>query len=506
MKQMRLGRRSWSYLNREERRALQFQLLKKVLREQIVPFSPFYRRLFDSRGIDLERLRSLDDLRRIPYTTKQDLLPAPGRPEAPREFVLQPDSGLIRTRLPLRRRAALMLRGLLGGRGRLEEALHREYAPSEILFTTGRSTGSVPFLLTPYDHMLMLECGRRLAAVLGVDPASDRMLNIFPYAPHLAFWQVVAAGQATGTLTLNTGGGRVMGTERLLNAMERLKPTLVAGMPGYFYHLLRTAVEQGRDVSSVRTVALGGENVPGGLKRKLAGLFESAGNPGVRVSSVLGFTEARQCWAECVGARRTGFHTSPDLGLFEIIDPESGEPLPEGETGELVYTALDGRGSMVVRYRTGDVVEGGITCEPCPGCGRTVPRISSSVRRVSNVKSLDIGKVKGTLVNFNSLSETLTGDPEIDEWQLEIRKHNDDAFETDEVMLYCSLVHGADPDAFRSRIQEAVHEAAEIHLNGVQVEDRDTLLRRVGMEELTKETRIVDRRGAAPVGKGGNPA
>ncbi len=212
------------------------------------------------------------------------------------------------------------------------------------------------------------------------------------------------------------------------------------------------------------------------------------------MSPALGFPEARLCWTECVGERRTGFHTYPDFGLFEIIDPDTGKPLPPGTTGELVYTCLDGRGSVVIRYRTGDIVEGGLRTDPCPGCGRTMPRLMSDIRRTSNVKSLDIGKVKGTLVNLNELSEAFAGDPEIEEWQLEIRKRNHDPYETDELVLYCALKPGTDEAGFRARIQTEVNERTEVRLNGIVVESVPALLTRVGMEERTKEERILDRR------------
>jgi len=494
---MKPGIRNWERLSRAEQEALQIRRLRRILRTQIIPFSPFYRARHDRGELDPDALRTFDDLRRIPFTTKQDLLVTEEHPEGARDFILQPSEEAIRTRLPLSSRLAFLARRALLGKRRLRERLQREYGPQTLLFTTGRSTGSIPFFLTLHDIDVMMEVGRRIVEVLGLQAGHDRVINAFPYAPHLAFWQVAWCGQASGVLTLNTGGGRIMGSERMIAAMATLKPTLIVGMPGYFYHVLRMAVAGGADLSSVRLVALGGENVPRGFRRKVVRLMEQVGASGVRVVSVLGFTEARQCWTECAGAERTGFHTYPDFGLFEIIDPESGERLPDGETGELVYTSLEGRGSMVVRYRTGDVVEGGLIREPCPGCGRTVPRIGSSIRRVSNVKELDIGKVKGALVNLNTLAEIFTNDDEIEEWQIEIRKRNDDPFDRDEIVLRCALKTGTDAEAFKERIQRQVHEKAEVHLDEIAVEDLPVLLKRVGMEKLSKEERIVDRRGRA---------
>jgi phenylacetate-coenzyme A ligase PaaK-like adenylate-forming protein len=489
--------RNWDRRPFAERRARQMASLRRYLRTQVGPFSPFYRRKFAEWKFDPEALRTFDDLRRIPFTTKQDLLPSDANPAGARDFILQPTPELIRTRLPRAELLKFAWRKLRLGEDGLRESLLREYSPATLLFTTGRSSGSIPFFLTPFDETLMRVSGRRISAVLGLAAGKDRTVSLFPYAPHLAFWQVAYCGMAAGLLTLNTGGGKIMPTEKLLGAIETMKPTCVAGMPGFFYHLLRRAIEEGRDFSSIKTVCLGGENVPPGFRAKVEESLAKVGARDVRTASVLGFTEARLCWAECTGATATGFHTYPDLGLFEIVDPESGEPLPEGSTGELVYTTLEGRGSAVLRYRTGDVIEGGLVeSEPCPGCGRLLPRIRSNLRRRSNVKALDIGKIKGTLVNLNALAELFSGDRDLEEWQLEIRKRNDDPFETDELVLYAALKPGVSTEHFVARIREDVRTSAEVGLNDVRVEDTASLLRRVGMETLQKEERIADRRPA----------
>jgi phenylacetate-coenzyme A ligase PaaK-like adenylate-forming protein len=488
----------WDQSSLAEQRSVQGQRLRAYLRNQVVPFSPHYRRKFAEWKLSADDFHSLADLRRIPFTTKQDLLPGPENPKGALDFVLAPTEELIRTALPKSQMLRFLVQRLRFGEEGLKKRLTAEYSPASMIFTTGRSSGSVPFFVTLYDQDILIEAGRRITDVLELVPGRDRTVSLFPYAPHLAFWQVAYCGMGTGTLTLNTGGGRVMPTEKLIGAIETLKATCVVGMPGFFYHLLRRAVAEGRDFSSVRTIALGGENVPPGLKRKIVDTMQLVGAKDVRVASVLGFTESRMCWTECAHGERTGFHTYPDLSIFEIIDPKDGRLLGEGETGELVYTGLDGRGSAVLRYRTGDVVEGGLVeSEPCPGCKRRVPRIMSNLQRVSNVKSLEIGKIKGTLVNMNTLSEMFSGDPEIEEWQLEIRKKNDDPFDVDEVVLRCALKGREDPEGFKRRIQEEIYARSEVHVNEVRIEPLADVLRRIGMETLTKEERIVDRRKRA---------
>ena len=287
-----------------------------------------------------------------------------------------------------------------------------------------------------------------------------------------------------------------MGGTRILEFIDRLKPTTLVGMPGYAYHLLRLARERSLDLSSVRLVALGGEAVLPALKARIVTLLESMGARDPRVVSVFGFTEARQCWTECPGARQTGFHLSSDLSLVEIVDPESGAVLPDGESGELVYTTLAGRGSVMLRYRTGDLIEGGLTWERCPGCGRRLPRLSSLVRRVSNMRNLELSRIKGTYVNFNTLGELLQEIPGVEEWQIVLGKRSDDPFEVDELTLHLALTQGIAAATLIDTIQRRARAQAEIQFNHIRIHNLDDMLRRLGMETEPKENRILDNRPA----------
>ena len=152
----------------------------------------------------------------------------------------------------------------------------------------------------------------------------------------------------TGTLTLNTGGGRVMPTERLIGAIEQFKATCVVGMPGL---LLSPAAARGvrgpRLLDRPQDRARRGKR-PGRIQAEDRRHDAARRSKRRRVASVLGFTESRMCWTECARAKRTGFHTYPDLsGSSRSWIRPTAVPLGEGETGELVYTGIDGRGSVV---------------------------------------------------------------------------------------------------------------------------------------------------------------
>lgn len=482
----------WS---RAEQRALQDHLLRQFVREQLYPFSPHYRALFDRAGVRPEQIRGVDDLRRLPFTQKRDLLPTAAEPQQFKRFILQPDAASVRAAWPLRKKLPLLWTRWWQGQPAVQRRLRDEYAPCFMTFTTGRSAEPVPFFYTPHDLRTLQTTGARLVDVMGLHP-DYRVANVFPYAPHLAFWQVFFAGQATGMMALSTGGGRVMGSSGDLRAITRLRADALIGVPGYVYHLVRRAADEGLDLSALKCVVLGAERVPPGMKQKLVALLERCGARQVRVFGTYGFTEARMAFAECPTEDNgyTGYHLYPDLAIFEVIDPKTGDVLSDGEDGELVFTPLQARASTVFRYRTGDLVRGGIAWQPCPHCGRTVPRISSDLVRESSVKDLQLVKLKGTLVNLEDCAVLLGGMPEVDEWQIELRKKDNDPLEVDELVVRLALQPGHDPTRTALRVREAFKSRLEVQPNHVEFLGLDSLLGKLGMETEMKERRFVDAR------------
>jgi hypothetical protein len=203
--------------------------------------------------------------------------------------------------------------------------------------------------------------------------------------------------------------------------------------------LLHQAAEEGVHCESLRRIVLGGEKVSDGLRHKLRDLALELGARNVDVLAIYGFTEAKLAWPECPSPHdqpSSGYHLYPDLGIMEVIDPQTGESLPPGQPGELVFTPLGARGTVVLRYRTGDYIDGGLSYQPCPYCGRSLPRLLGNISRRSEVKQMDFDKIKGTLVDFNELEHLLDDAPHIGAWQVELRKINDDPLELDELILH----------------------------------------------------------------------
>jgi phenylacetate-CoA ligase len=337
---------------------------------------------------------------------------------------------------------------------------------------------------------------RRLMEVCGAQP-EFRMLNAFPFAPHLAFWFTHQAGISFGVLSVSSGGGKVLGTEGNLRLIRKLNPDAIAGVPTFIYHLLQQAIEGKVRCDKLKIIALGGEKTSDGLRRKLRDMANELGARNVNVLSIYGFTEGKLAWAECPfphDQESGGYHLYPDLGIIEIVDPKTGNVMPPGQPGEIVFTPLDARGTVVLRYRTGDYTDGGLTYEPCPHCGRTLPRLVGRISRASEIREMHLDKLKGTLVDFNELEHVLDDAPHIGAWQLELRKAGNDPFALDELVLHVSKADStADPQLTRE-LHERFYNHTEIHPNQIIFHDAEEMRRLQGVGVVMKEQKVVDHR------------
>ena len=482
-------------------RRWQVARLRRYLRETVLPFSAHYAALFRREGLDPAQIKTEDDLRRIPFTSKADFTATAGEPDPVRAFVLQPD------RAVLARRFSTFRRALLHGRRAVEEGFEREFRPLFLTSTTGRSAEPVPFLYTAHDIENLKRAGHRVMEVCAATRGM-RMVNLFPFAPHLAFWLTHYAGTEFGVFVVSTGGGKTLGTDGNLRLIRKIRPDVVIGMPTFIYHVLTEAVHEGLELPNLQKIVLAGEKTPTGMRRKLRELARALGAPQVEVLRTYGFTEAKLAWAECPydeDAGSAGYHVHPDLAFIEIVDPATGEPCGEGEPGEIVMTPLDARGSVVVRYRTGDVIDGGLFYERCPFCGRAVPRLMGEISRRSDVRDLHFEKLKGTLVDFNHLEHVLDNAAHVGTWQIELRKMHDDPMEVDEIVLHVSKSDDCDEDTLRARLSSQFAAGTELHPNRVEFHSEAGMRELQGVGTALKEMRVVDHRPASRGAPSPNP-
>ena len=483
----------WQGLPEKTIRRIQAEKLRRYLRDVVLPFSAHYREEFRKRGLRAESFHSLEDLDQIPFTSKIDLVNTPEHPQKIRDFVLIPDQKV------LARRPATIFDALLHGKEAVKRGFEREFRPIFMTSTTGRSADPIPFLYSQHDLDNLATAGDRVMQVC--DAQHDfRLVNMFPYAPHLAFWFTHYASTAFGVFAVGTGGGKVMGTDGNLRLIAKIKPDVLIGMPTFIYHVLQQAVEAGLRVESLKRLVLGGEKAAEGIRRKLRNLAAKLGSPGVDVLATYGFTEAKMAWAECPfphDEAPSGYHLYPDLGIFEVIEPKTGAVVPDGSPGELVFTPLDARGAVVLRYRTGDYIDGGLVYEPCPYCGRTLPRLVGKISRSSEIRSMQLDKIKGTLVDFNQLEHVLDDASSIDAWQLELRKFNDDPLELDELILHVHQVNDAPEEQICRELNNRFVERTEIRPNRIVFHDVHELRRLLGVGTQLKEQKIIDNRPKA---------
>ena len=466
------------YSKPEKIKDFQNKLLRNFIRNQI-PYHPFYRNLFKTSKLNFSGINTTDDLKKLPFTTKEDIAPTTKQSKKFLDFVLQPDKRLIMEHASLHKKIKSILN---------KSHLFYEYKPIHIHFTTGRSANATPIFYTAYDLQRLEESGKRMMGILNIS-AWDILINAFPYAPHLAFWQTFFAVKGANLLSLHTGGGKILGTEKIINSIESMKAACLAGMPGYLYHLIRTAKQQKSNFSNLKLVIFGGERVSIGLRDKIKNCLLSMGSKAPRILSTYAFTEGKCAWVEC--NEESGYHLYPDLEFIEIVD-KNGERVNEGEKGEIVYTSLGWRGSVLLRYKTGDITKG-MYYEKCNSCGRTLPRIDAEIERSSEYKEFRLAKVKGSFVNLNAFFPIMMSHKEIEEWQIEIKKKNNDPYEIDELVVYISPSKKANFEKLRNELKHKIVEETEVTPEIVKVELKE-LLRMLGMETELKEKRIVDNR------------
>ena len=485
--------KNWDSLGKEALLDYQGRALHRYLRDCVFPFSKHYGGVARARNLSANDFKSVRDLWKLPFLAKTDLLATADNPLRARDFILQPDAAV------LSKRPRTILRALRHGRARVKDELEREWRPTFLTSTTGRSSEPIAFLYTQRDVDVMGVAAGRIVEFNPFTP-DVRFINMFPHAPHLAYWMFYESARAKNIFCLGTGGGKCMGTEGNLSLMKKLNPAVVAGMPTFIYHVLHEAVEQGLQLDGIKIVFLGGEKVAEGTRRKLYDLAAKLGSPEAVVVSTYAFTEAKMAWAECpapVSEGPTGYHLYPDLGIIEIIDPETGEVQPEGVGGEIVWTPLVARGSVVLRYRTGDISEHGLSYEPCPHCGRRCGRLLGKISRVSDMRAMRFQKVKGTIVDFNELELILDDVPGLGSWQVELRKRNNDPSETDQLIVHAARTPEATDDGVVTAIRVRFQRSLELTPNAVVFHTPEEIrtLQQVGV--AMKELKVVDNRNLA---------
>lgn len=339
----KVGDRFWHEIEGkpiEQVRAIQEQNLVEQM-AYLKANSPFYRDKFVRAGIDFDAIRTIEDLKQVPYTYKSEI----------RESLsAEPPFG--------RHRAAPM-------------------ADIIQMQASSGTTGNPSYVaLTESDAVMWHEMSARCFFACGIRPG-DMVLHAFSLAKGFVGGIPIVQGlQYMGAIDVPVGADG--GADRLLRACSDIRPRCVVGAPNFVLHLAEKASEVlGYPATElgVERVIVGGE--PGGGIPAIRAKIEAAW--GAKCTELLGGTDVGVTyWAEC--DEQSGMHmVSMDYVLTELLDPKTGEIIPweEGVKGEMIYTALGRRATPLVRFRSGDFIEVlGTSCR----CGRTGHKIRCTGR------------------------------------------------------------------------------------------------------------------------------
>ena len=337
-------------------------------------------------------------------------------------------------------------------------------------------------------RLTLFQAGR-VAEISGVTDR-DILANLFPLtaAPMGAFVRSASNAYASGAAIVGALTGAKIGSfpvQRSLDdavaMVERHHATVLWGVTSYVRRVIMRAAELHADFTSVRMCGVTGEASTPAMREDIRQRLRSLGARGAVIFDRYGSTESGGL-AQC---REEGdwHNPAPELLFHEVVDPDTGRRLADGERGALAITHLDRRGTTLIRYLVGDIVS--LSHEPCPHCGRTGDRIVGPV-----IRTKDLLKVKGMLINPAVLFEAIRTVPGVDEFQVVVAKQNPaDPFSMDEMIL---RVAAAAED--RPGLSEALITAAQ---GAVQVRPRVVFeeahaIYNPGVE--AKAVRLVDRR------------
>ena len=417
----------------------------ELLRRQmswIATGSAHYQKVFAEAGIDPETITTTADLTRLPVTTKADLM------ADPESFRLRlPDAGLY------------------------------DLTYSTV-YTTGTTTGiPTKYEYTSHDFLGCLVSGRRVAKCNGLRPG-DVALTAFPQSPlpHVSSfgpWMYMAAGVSiTSAFTGMTYPEFPVhnAASSVADLVEAARPTSVMGIGSFLRRMAQRAAEEGRDFSSIRALPISGEIMTARMLEHLRDNLARCGATDVHLSSSYGCTESGVGWVPSVEGGPM-YATVPDQMMLEVVDPDTHQPVPDGEQGLLLLTHLNRRGMPLLRYAMGDLAA--LTHERCPHTGWQGEAMVVSAGSAHVVRTSELLKVKGTLLNPQVVHQVIMESPGVIEYRMIVANAVEgDPVSPDVLRIELGLETGVDTekwlvesaDGLRRRVQHATEVTPELRV------------------------------------------
>ncbi|MBR6551617.1 MAG: phenylacetate--CoA ligase [Clostridia bacterium] len=360
-------------MSREEMKKLQSEKLVKQVKH-VYENVPYYRNLMDEKGVKPEDIKGIDDLHKLPFISKADL-----RDAYPYGLLAKP----------------------------LEECVR-------IHSTSGTTGRRVVAFYTQHDVDLWEDCCARAIVAAG-GTKKDVCQVAYGYGLFTGGAGLHGGSHKVGCLTLPMSSGN---TERQIQFMQDLQATILCCTPSYAAYIGESLKEQGYKPEDIPLKAgiFGAEPWTEEMRR---GIEETLG---IKAYDIYGLTETSGPGVAFECSEQTGMHVNEDHFYAEIIDPDTGEVLPEGSKGELVFTSLDKEAFPLLRYRTRDICV--LTRKEC-SCGRTLVKMAKPMGRTD-----DMLIIRGVNVFPSQIETVLLKEGYEPNYQIVVdRVNNNDTFE-----------------------------------------------------------------------------
>lgn len=334
--------------SQEKMRAWQNERLKNTVR-RVYDSVPYYRELMKEKNLTPDDIGGLDDLCRLPFLSKDDL-----REAYPYGLLARPLSDCVR-----------------------------------IQSTSGTTGKRVVAFYTQHDLDVWEECCAR--AIVAAGGGKDDVVHVcYGYGLFTGGPGLNGGSHKVGSLTLPMSSGN---TERQIQFLCELEATIICCTPSYAAYIAETIAEKGlKDKIKLKAGIFGAEAWSEEMRHDIENML------GIKAYDIYGLTELCGPGVSFECSEQTGMHINEDHFIAEIINPDTGEVLPEGSIGELVFTSITKEAFPLIRYRTRDICH--LTRKPC-SCGRTHVKMCKPMGR-----SDDMLIVKGVNV-FPSQIETV---------------------------------------------------------------------------------------------------
>ncbi len=358
---------------REEILKIQNEKIRKQIKH-VYENVPYYRNLMDEKGVKPEDIQSVDDIKKLPFLSKADL-----REAYPYGLLAVPLNDCVR-----------------------------------IHSTSGTTGKRVVAFYTQHDLDLWNECcARAIVAAGGTD--EDVVQVCYGYGLFTGGAGLDGGSHKVGSLTLPMSSGN---TDRQIQFMMDLGATIICCTPSYAAFIGESLAERGYkpEDNKLKAGIFGAEPWTEEMRRSIEASL------GIKAYDIYGLTETSGPGVSFECEEQRGMHINEDHFYAEIIDPETGEVLPDGSKGELVFTSLDKEAFPLIRYRTRDICV--LSREKC-SCGRTHVRMSKPMGR-----SDDMMIIRGVNVFPSQIETVLLNEGYTPNYQIEVgRKNNTDTLD-----------------------------------------------------------------------------